>query len=62
VICLQEPKIAPYIDDMKNVLSEALEISTEDISIKATTFEHMGFIGEKEGILCIANVLLFGRH
>lgn len=61
VICLQEPKIAPYIDDMKNVLSEALEIQTEDISIKATTFEHMGFIGEKEGILCIANVLLFSR-
>jgi 2-C-methyl-D-erythritol 2,4-cyclodiphosphate synthase len=59
VICLQEPKVAPYIDEMKTVLSEAMEIETDDISIKATTFEHMGFVGEKEGILCIANVLLY---
>jgi len=58
VVCLQEPKIAPYIDEMKLTISDILHVSTDDISIKATTFEHMGFVGEGEGILCIANVLL----
>ncbi len=58
VICLQEPKIAPYIDAMRSTLSEILNITADDISIKATTFEHMGFVGDNEGILCIANALL----
>jgi 2-C-methyl-D-erythritol 2,4-cyclodiphosphate synthase len=61
VICLQEPKIAPYIDDMKTVISQILQIPAEDVSIKATTFEHMGFVGEKEGILCLASVLLISE-
>ena len=58
VVCLQEPKIAPYIDEMKLSISDILQISYEDIAIKATTFEHMGFVGDGEGILCIASVLL----
>ncbi len=61
VICLQEPKVAPYIDDMKAVISQILQITAEDVSIKATTFEHMGFVGEKEGILCLASVLLISE-
>jgi 2-C-methyl-D-erythritol 2,4-cyclodiphosphate synthase len=58
IVCLQEPKISPYIADMKKVISGILQIQIDDISIKATTFEHMGFVGEKEGILCVANVLV----
>jgi 2-C-methyl-D-erythritol 2,4-cyclodiphosphate synthase len=61
VICLQEPKISPYTEAMKTCLSQILHISHEDISIKATTFENMGFIGKKEGILCMATVLLTGE-
>lgn len=50
VICLQEPKIKPYIPQIKTNLSEAMGIPIEDISIKATTNEKMGFIGREEGV------------
>lgn len=59
VICLQEPKIAMHIDDMKLCLSEILNMPMDDISIKATTFESMGFVGKKEGILCMASCLVY---
>ncbi len=62
VICLEQPKISPYIDEMKQVLSKVLMIPSEDLSIKATTFEMMGFVGKEEGVLCLANVLLTGKH
>lgn len=50
VICLQAPKIKPYIPQIKTNLSKAMGIPTEDISIKATTNEKMGFIGREEGV------------
>ncbi|MBS4871349.1 MAG: 2-C-methyl-D-erythritol 2,4-cyclodiphosphate synthase [Peptoniphilus sp. oral taxon 375] len=50
VISAQEPKLAPYIPKMKEVLSKHLKISTSQISIKATTTESLGFEGRKEGI------------
>jgi len=59
VICLQEPKINPFIPQMKTCIAQILQIDEEDISIKATTFEYMGFVGNKEGILCFANCLIF---
>jgi len=58
VICLEKPKIAPYIDEMKNVLANLLAIETADMSIKATTFEKMGFIGTEDGVMCLATCLL----
>jgi len=59
-VCLEKPKIAPYIPEMKEIIAEILEVSTEDISIKATTTEKMGFIGREEGIAAMVNVLIQG--
>jgi 2-C-methyl-D-erythritol 2,4-cyclodiphosphate synthase len=57
-IVLQRPKIAPYVDDMRKNISQAIGISVDDISIKATTSEGMGFTGTGEGIVAFAAVLL----
>lgn len=58
MICLESPKINPHIPDMKTVLAKAMSISEEDISIKATTNEQMGFIGREEGVVAYATVLI----
>ncbi|MDO5715026.1 MAG: 2-C-methyl-D-erythritol 2,4-cyclodiphosphate synthase [Tissierellia bacterium] len=50
VICCQEPKLSPYIEDMRGIISKILHTEKENISIKATTTEHLGFVGRKEGI------------
>ena len=57
-VVAEKPKIYPYIDDMKKVLSETLKIKKDFISIKATTNEGMGFIGRTEGICAMAIVSL----
>lgn len=57
-VCLELPKIAPFIPQMKSVIASILEIKPDDISIKATTTEKMGFIGRGEGIAALAVVLL----
>jgi 2-C-methyl-D-erythritol 2,4-cyclodiphosphate synthase len=57
-VCLEKPKISPYIDNMKQAISEITHISQEDISIKATTTEKMGFAGREEGLAAFAVVLL----
>ena len=53
-VVAEKPKIYPYIDDMKEVLSETLKIKKDYISIKATTNEGMGFVGRAEGICAMA--------
>ena len=58
VICLQRPKIRPLIDTMRSCLAEILELELEDVSIKATTTEHLGFEGREEGVSAYATVLL----
>ena len=58
MICLEEPKINPYIPEMKKNIAKAINISEEDISIKATTNETMGFVGRKEGIVAYAVCLI----
>lgn len=50
VIVAQRPKMAPYIIDMRKVISDTLNTSIENINIKATTTEELGFEGRKEGI------------
>ena len=60
IIC-QEPKLRPYIDDMKKNISNALEIDLDIINIKATTEEGLGFTGAKEGIAARAICLLRGK-
>jgi len=57
-VCLEKPKIASYISEMKNVISEIVDISSEDISIKATTTEKLGFAGREQGLAAFAVVLL----
>lgn len=57
-LCLEKPKIAAFIPEMRTILAGILETNTEDISIKATTAEKMGFIGREEGVVALASVLL----
>ena len=57
-ICLEKPKISLYIPEMKEVISNITKVSSEDISIKATTTEKLGFIGHEEGLAAFAVVLL----
>ena len=59
VICLQEPKINPYIPKMKKTLSEVMNIDEADISIKATTTENLGFVGKREGVAAHAVALIY---
>ena len=57
-VCLQKPKISKYLPDMVNALSEVLHIDAHQISIKATTTEKLGFVGEEQGISAYAVALL----
>jgi 2-C-methyl-D-erythritol 2,4-cyclodiphosphate synthase len=57
-VCLQNPKLSKYINEMKTVLSTCMDIDIDSISIKATTTEKLGYIGREEGISAYANVLI----
>lgn len=58
-VCLEEPKIADYIDLMRKTLAEAMGIQTDDIAVKATTEEGMGFTGRGEGVSATAVALIY---
>ena len=57
-ICLQQPKLRPYISQMQEALATVMHIPVADISIKATTTEKLGFAGREEGVAVYAAVLL----
>ena len=57
-LCLQEPKIRPYVSQMVRMISDCTGSPEKDISIKATTTELLGFVGRKEGVVAYATVLL----
>jgi len=57
-LCLEKPKIKPYVGQMQAVIAEILKVEIEDVSIKATTTEKMGFVGREEGLVAYATVLL----
>lgn len=57
-ISAQRPKLAPYIDSMREVLAPLMEIEVSALSVKATTTEHLGFEGREEGISAQAVALL----
>jgi 2-C-methyl-D-erythritol 2,4-cyclodiphosphate synthase len=57
-LALQKPVIAPYIPAMRKILSEIMGIETDDVSIKATTTEKLGFEGREEGVSAYAVVLI----
>ena len=58
LIVIEEPKMAPYIDKMRENIAEILKINIKDINIKATCAEGLGFVGRKEGALAQAVVLI----
>jgi 2-C-methyl-D-erythritol 2,4-cyclodiphosphate synthase len=58
MVCLEAPKINPHIPAMKAHIATAINISEDDISIKATTNEQMGFIGREEGVVAYAVCLI----
>lgn len=57
-VCLEKPKVNPYVDEMKKVLAPLMQIGEEDVSIKATTNEKLGYIGRDEGVCAYAVVLI----
>ena len=60
-ILAQAPKLRPYIDRMRKTLAPLLGSAVEDISIKATTTERLGFTGREEGVAVYATVLLYRK-
>lgn len=57
-VIMQRPKLRPYIDEMRANIAKDLELSTDRVSVKATTTENLGFEGREEGVSCIANTIL----
>lgn len=58
-ICAERPKLKTYIPSMQEKLAEVMEVDVDDISIKATTTEKLGFTGREEGISAYATVLIY---
>ncbi|HTJ14390.1 MAG TPA: 2-C-methyl-D-erythritol 2,4-cyclodiphosphate synthase [Dinghuibacter sp.] len=60
-LCLEKPKIKPYVPEMQAVIARILGLQVGDVSVKATTTEKMGFVGREEGLVAHAVVLLERR-
>ncbi|MEI8224956.1 MAG: 2-C-methyl-D-erythritol 2,4-cyclodiphosphate synthase [Bacteroidota bacterium] len=57
-VCLEKPKIASFIPEMRTIISSVVKTEPDNVTIKATTTEKLGFTGREEGIIAIAVVLL----
>jgi 2-C-methyl-D-erythritol 2,4-cyclodiphosphate synthase len=57
-LCLEAPKIKPYVVAMQQTIAGILGLTVDDVSVKATTTEKMGFVGREEGLVAYATVLL----
>lgn len=57
-VCAEQPKLNPHIDTMRRTLAPLMHIPEEDVNIKATTTEKLGFVGRKEGIAAYAVALI----
>ena len=57
-LCLESPKIKLFVPAMQATISTILNLSSKDVSIKATTTEKMGFVGREEGLIAYASILL----
>jgi len=57
-LCLEQPKIKPFVPAMKQIIASIIGIAETDISVKATTTEQMGFVGREEGVMAYATALL----
>lgn len=60
-VITEQPKLRPFINDIRNNIAEDLECPVDNISVKATTSEKMGFAGREEGIIAHAVVLIYKR-
>jgi 2-C-methyl-D-erythritol 2,4-cyclodiphosphate synthase len=58
VVSAQKPKLSPYIDEMRKIISKILDTEIENVSVKATTTEKLGYVGREEGIAAFATVLV----
>ena len=61
-ICAQQPKLAPYIEPMRQCIADTMGVPVDSVSIKATTTEHLGFVGREEGIAAQVVVLIDKRQ
>ena len=57
-VCAQAPKFSPYIEAMQHCLAQVMEVEPNQVSLKATTTEHLGFVGREEGIAAYAVALI----
>lgn len=62
IVCAQRPKLAPHIAEMRLVLSQVLGIDPSQVSVKATTTEHLGFEGREEGISAYATAMIYSNE
>jgi 2-C-methyl-D-erythritol 2,4-cyclodiphosphate synthase len=60
-ICAERPRLNPHIPAMQICLSGVMNVLPEDVSIKATTSEKMGYVGREEGVAVYATALIFGK-
>jgi 2-C-methyl-D-erythritol 2,4-cyclodiphosphate synthase len=58
VLAMEKPKISPYVEQIRKCISDILNTDADQISIKATTTEKLGFVGRTEGVVAFATVLL----
>ncbi|GHT60105.1 2-C-methyl-D-erythritol 2,4-cyclodiphosphate synthase [Bacteroidia bacterium] len=58
-VCAEKPRLNPYIPRMKTILSNVMAVDEDDVSIKATTSEKMGYVGREEGVAVYATVLIY---
>ncbi|TKG96085.1 2-C-methyl-D-erythritol 2,4-cyclodiphosphate synthase [Puteibacter caeruleilacunae] len=57
-LCAQRPKLAPYIDQMEVILAKLMKVDVDDVCVKATTTERLGFVGREEGMAAHAVALI----
>lgn len=57
-VCAEQPKLNPHIPAMQAVLAQLMQVDADDVSIKATTSEKLGFVGRQEGVAAYATVLI----
>jgi|SRR5690606_34804662 len=60
-IIAQRPKMAPYIEPMRNRIAELLNAEPSQVNVKASTTEKLGFVGREEGITTLATILLIKK-